>query len=632
MTYNVNGLRQRVAQYGTLPKLLSTLDADIICFQETKLTRQDLSVDLTFAEGYEAFLSCTRGNSRGRSAYSGVATFCRVKSAFDSDEAALPVAAEEGFTGLLNGSKKEMMVGDFELELPLNVDDLEDVTDEELLKMDSEGRCVITDHGHFVLFNLYGPRAEEDDKERLRFKLLFFKVLQERWETLLSQGKRVIVVGDLNIAPAAIDRCDAQPGFEKNRFRKWLRSLLRDSGGPFFDVFRSKHPERREAYTCFSPMIGAEEFNYGSRIDHILIAGPCLHKEQDSEGHNFLVCHAEECDIMIQLKRGNAENTPKWQGGRTIKLDGSDHVPVYAVLSDVPNLYVHNTPPLAVRYIPEVRGWQQTIVSFLRKKENHPSIRLSCLPKILVDENVEEIDNGKCMLGPDGETISGCEMVAGASQFSFKQKLPNSVSEVQPSVSSLSDHSDMFTADENMMLAETQKGEFRHCSTSLVKKARRSTQLTLKAFFKQPRGPNYINTLSTDSSHAQADSMKDGENVAHETEPACARKLSENIDLESIVPVRTACIEDPENINSCSKMEKGNAAMLQWQKIQEKMRTSIPLCKGHHEPCVARSVKKGPNAGRRFYVCARPKGPESESEANCNYFQWASTKSKQKRN
>lgn len=28
------------------------------------------------------------------------------------------------------------------------------------------------------------------------------------------------------------------------RFRKWLRSLLRDSGGPFFDVFRSKHPER----------------------------------------------------------------------------------------------------------------------------------------------------------------------------------------------------------------------------------------------------------------------------------------------------------------------------------------------------------------------------------------------------
>ena len=43
----------------------------LVNFQETKLTRQDLSVDLTFAEGYEAFLSCTRGNSRGRFAYSG---------------------------------------------------------------------------------------------------------------------------------------------------------------------------------------------------------------------------------------------------------------------------------------------------------------------------------------------------------------------------------------------------------------------------------------------------------------------------------------------------------------------------------------------------------------------------------
>jgi len=30
-----------------------------------------------------------------------------------------------------------------------------------------------------------------------------------------SFKKRVFVVGDLNIAPASIDRCDAPPGFEK---------------------------------------------------------------------------------------------------------------------------------------------------------------------------------------------------------------------------------------------------------------------------------------------------------------------------------------------------------------------------------------------------------------------------------
>lgn len=32
----------------------------------------------------------------------------------------------------------------------------------------------------------------------------------------MQQGRRILVVGDLNIAPAAIDRCDAGPDFEKN--------------------------------------------------------------------------------------------------------------------------------------------------------------------------------------------------------------------------------------------------------------------------------------------------------------------------------------------------------------------------------------------------------------------------------
>lgn len=32
----------------------------------------------------------------------------------------------------------------------------------------------------------------------------------------MHQGRRIVIVGDLNIAPAAIDRCDAEPDFEKN--------------------------------------------------------------------------------------------------------------------------------------------------------------------------------------------------------------------------------------------------------------------------------------------------------------------------------------------------------------------------------------------------------------------------------
>lgn len=283
VTYNVNGLRPRVAQHGSLRRLLDALDADIICFQETKLSRQDLSADVIMAEGYEAFVSCNR-SAKGRGAYSGVATFCRVTSAFSSQEVALPVAAEEGFTGLQDYAKNSEIVGDFVIATPVAEEGLGEITREDLLRVDNEGRCIITDHGHFVLFNIYGPAVEEGDKERVHFKLLFYKILQKRWEHLLALGKRVFVVGDLNIAPASIDRCDAPPGFEK---------------------------QMEGAYTCFNQKIGAEEYNYGSRIDHILISGACLHHCDSAEDHSIFCCHVEECEIMNHFKRGNSEKISK---------------------------------------------------------------------------------------------------------------------------------------------------------------------------------------------------------------------------------------------------------------------------------------------------------------------------------
>ncbi|KAJ0966983.1 hypothetical protein J5N97_023900 [Dioscorea zingiberensis] len=601
VTYNVNGLRQRVSQHGSLRSLLNTLDADIICFQETKLSRQDLSVDLTMAEGYEAFVSCTRNSSKGRSGYSGVATFCRVKSAFSSDEIALPLAAEEGFTGLLEQSGNgKTILRDVLHEMPIIVED-EEITREELLKVDSEGRCIITDHGHFVIFNLYGPRAVDDDNERLRFKLIFFMILQRRWEFLLSLRKRIIVVGDLNIAPSAIDRCDAEPGFERNKFRKWLRSLLRESGGPFIDVFREKHPNRKEAYTCFSPRIGAEEFNYGSRIDHILVAGSCLHVTDDSDGHNFLGCHVEECDIMAQFKRGNLENTPKWKGGRLTKLEGSDHIPVYAILSGVPNVQVHNTPSLAVRYIPEVRGWQPTIVSFLAKREDFRITKYPDMP-----ESIATINAGECgVTDQDFETTSGNGFAPGSIGDETEKKM--------------------------LKLKSEEVNSQAHRCPIVRKKARHNTcsQLTLRSFFQQSKSlasdSGYLDTKPSPSGPSLLDAGMEKDNSSQTTEGADRYPTGNAEDSACKVSGSglDLLVEDQSyiNVDFSSQREKANIAALEWQRIQQKMKMSIPLCKGHSEPCVARCVKKeGPNIGRRFYVCARAQGPASNPEANCGYF------------
>ena len=51
-------------------------------------------------------------------------------------------------------------------------------TQDELLAIDLEGRCVITDHGAFILFNLYGPAitSEESAEERFAYKLRLYQV------------------------------------------------------------------------------------------------------------------------------------------------------------------------------------------------------------------------------------------------------------------------------------------------------------------------------------------------------------------------------------------------------------------------------------------------------------------------
>ncbi|KAF5753040.1 DNA-(apurinic or apyrimidinic site) lyase 2 isoform X1 [Tripterygium wilfordii] len=599
VTYNVNGLRQRISQFGSLLKLLDSFDADIICFQETKLRRQELTTDVVMADGYESFFSCTRTNDKGRTGYSGVATFCRVKSAFSSNEVALPIAAEEGFTGLLENGEggKDGAVAE----------GLEEFTNDELLKVDREGRCVITDHSHFVLFNIYGPRAGCDDAERTQFKRDFFNILQKRWESILHRGRRVFVVGDLNIAPAAIDRCDAESDFEKNEFRRWFRSILVESGGPFFDVFRVKHPDRKDAYTCWPSSTGAEQFNYGSRIDHILCAGSCLHQDNDPGGHKFVTCHVKECDILTEYKRWKPGNTTRWKGGWSIKLEGSDHAPVYMNLVEISVILRHSTPSLSARYLTGIRGLQQTLVSVLMKRQVATQFQ-----SFRATNSVPYGNSGT----PTSETSSSLSQ------------------DPQGGFSNTDEHSrESVDEDGNKARITLRSKHYSSVPTeNSRKKVRRGqqSQLSVRAFFQKSSSLKTTNDSSgTDISYEQA-VVKNCSNQSHETPVSAEADESNCFKHCGSGSNSLTQDEDEEHCGSLEK-EKNSTALQEWQRIQQLMKSSIPLCKGHKEPCVARVVKKpGPTFGRRFYVCARAEGPSSNPEANCGYFKWASSKSRPK--
>ncbi|TRY89910.1 hypothetical protein DNTS_020504 [Danionella cerebrum] len=331
VTWNINGIRTFKNGIRTI---LDSFDADIICVQETKVTRDLLDEKTAIVDGYNSYFSF----SRVRSGYSGVATYCK--------DTATPFLAEEGLTGLL--ANQGEAIGCYGDRAALSSD--------ELLALDNEGRAVITQH-HFcgkdgpeklAVINVYCPRADPDKPERKQFKLQFYQLLQCRAEAILSSGSYVIVLGDDN--------------FEDNPGRKWLNQFLCErpeneekgsvetvdscqksiTGGKFVDSFRYFHPKRSNAFTCWSTMTGARQTNYGTRIDYIFT------------DHSLLETYAIAVDIMPEV-------------------EGSDHCPVWAQLSC--NLQSSaRCPSMCTRQMPKFMGRQQKLSRFLVKAPEKISV------------------------------------------------------------------------------------------------------------------------------------------------------------------------------------------------------------------------------------------------------------------
>ncbi|KAG0626414.1 hypothetical protein M758_2G123800 [Ceratodon purpureus] len=644
VTYNINGLRARLVPPRTLLSFLDSLQSDIICLQETKTTRQELTADIAVTDGYESFFSCTRTVAKGRVGYSGVATFCRTGTA-------VPQAADEGFTGLLHVNRNgEIEGGKARVGCYEEVLNTDGMSRQELLQLDREGRCLITDHGSFVLFNIYGPSVGCDNEERYDFKLRFYRALQNRWEGLLKVGRRVIAVGDFNISPFPIDFCNPGPDFDQSSIRQWFRSQLRDSGGPFLDVFRVIHPTREEAYTCWNQKSGAEEFNYGSRIDLIIAAGTCFHQVQsednalkDDDNHHFGVCEFEDCDILQQFKRFKVDSLPRRGGENYEKLEGSDHAPVYVQLKRQPPLDQHDVPPLAARFMPELRGRQQSIVSLLQKRpagSQFTDIEAGCT-----------VREAKKLSPPVATLVMKKGSKATKKLDSQKGKQKN----LRSFFTSPTAKGKENTEDANIVKSISQ------CSDSeiLVKTSVVQTQEQVDSPQNEFSFLPESDVGSTDASASQVSQITSAE-ILPLSESQTFNE--EPVDLSSIRAI---------NYDTNSEVQKSDfetsqqaAAKTEWQRIQRAMMNRVPLCSGHNEPCVARIVKKpGPNLGRTFHCCGRAQvrpflppytsafhvvtgfcfvaglqmlplvsemicgwlcmqGPASNPEARCDYFEW----------
>ena len=203
--------------------------------------------------------------------------------------------AEEGITGLLRKSDKDG--GSSEVAssspVPSSIASGHSFTS---LQLDSEGRCIITDHKEFILFNVYFP-AHGCEEHRSSFKAQFHYAVTERARHFLTQGREVIIVGDYNVSHRRIDHCDPKEWevtvgrpFEVSTFRRWMDHFLgippSPKGSeeaqalgdplPFVDTFRMVHPSRKGAFSCWNSVTSARETNYGTRLDYVCLSSGLL--------------------------------------------------------------------------------------------------------------------------------------------------------------------------------------------------------------------------------------------------------------------------------------------------------------------------------------------------------------------
>ncbi|KNE56441.1 exodeoxyribonuclease III (xth) [Allomyces macrogynus ATCC 38327] len=129
--------------------------------------------------------------------------------------------------------------------------------------------------------------------------------------------------------------------------------------------------------------------------------------------------------------------------------------------------------------------------------------------------------------------------------------------------------------------------------------------------------------IKTDSGRSTASSGKQSTLSTFFTRPAATPTPTPS-PASAGVPARPTPSNsgaDPGDPHAAAATRNGSASA-SWATL---FRPREPPKCAHGEPGVPFSVnKKGPNQGRKFWVCARPVGPKSAglSEFRCNFFEW----------
>jgi exodeoxyribonuclease-3 len=230
-TYNVNGVN------GRLPVLLRWLaqsQPDVVCLQELKALHENFPEGAIRDAGYGVIW-------HGQKSYNGVAILSRGQD---------PIEIRRGLPG-----------------------DPEDL----------HSRYLEATVGPLTVGCLYLPNGNPAPGPRFDYKLRWFERLNQYAAGLVNQEVPVVLAGDYNVIPTAIDVYNPDRWLDDALFRPETRAAYRqllDQG--WTDSLRELHPAER-VYTFWDYLRNAYSRDAGLRIDHLLL-NPALASRLRSAG------------------------------------------------------------------------------------------------------------------------------------------------------------------------------------------------------------------------------------------------------------------------------------------------------------------------------------------------------------
>jgi exodeoxyribonuclease-3 len=249
ISWNVNGIRA-IGNKEAL-KWIDDYQCDILCLQEIKALKEQIPCDL-FKKQYPDI----KINSATKKGYSGTMTYSMLNSDYSSISSHI------------------------------------DTT--------SEGRIIETHYGDTVLFNVYFPNGQRDEK-RLAYKLKFYNDFLIHCEKLKNDGKSIIICGDINTAHKDIDLKNPKANSKTSGFlpieREWIDTLIAHG---YIDTFRYVHGDLVDKYSWWSYRSKAREKNIGWRIDYFFISEDLAENLEDA----FIlddITGSDHCPVGIKI-------------------------------------------------------------------------------------------------------------------------------------------------------------------------------------------------------------------------------------------------------------------------------------------------------------------------------------------